>query len=198
MVRLSRSPSPANYTVDITPDFDGCRFVGTCTVVLAVAEPLTRLTCHGKDLAISAVQVAALGDTDAATTLSLAADAVSVDADLELVTVTLGAVPLPAGRYAVTYSYTAAITDDMSGFYRSRYTTADGSTAFLYSTQFETTFARRVFPCWDEPSFKVGPSQPARDSHPSIFVFCLSVGHTHTPFLFPDSRVDAQRSNGNT
>jgi aminopeptidase N len=42
----------------------------------------------------------------------------------------------------------------MAGFYRSRYTAANGEVRFMGSTQFEALDARRAFCCWDEPSVK--------------------------------------------
>src|SRR5262249_16135910 len=40
------------------------------------------------------------------------------------------------------------------GFYRSTFVAEDGSEQVIAVTQFESTDARRAFPCWDEPEFK--------------------------------------------
>ncbi|EFO13147.2 hypothetical protein LOAG_15383, partial [Loa loa] len=42
----------------------------------------------------------------------------------------------------------------MRGFYRSSYKDADGRECYLVATQFESTYARLAFPCWDEPIYK--------------------------------------------
>lgn len=42
----------------------------------------------------------------------------------------------------------------MKGFYRSKYFTATGEERYAGVTQFESTDARRCFPCWDEPAIK--------------------------------------------
>jgi puromycin-sensitive aminopeptidase len=50
--------------------------------------------------------------------------------------------------------FTGILNDELSGFYRSRYTMANGTEGYMAATQFEATDARRAFPCWDEPAAK--------------------------------------------
>ncbi len=50
--------------------------------------------------------------------------------------------------------FTGVLNDKLHGFYRSTYKGADGQDKPLASTQFESTDARRAFPCWDEPAIK--------------------------------------------
>ena len=45
------------------------------------------------------------------------------------------------------------INDSLVGFYRSKYT-SDNETKYLAVTQFEETYARQSFPCFDHPSKK--------------------------------------------
>ena len=46
------------------------------------------------------------------------------------------------------------LNDQLHGFYRSTYKDEAGVSHTIAATQFESTDARRGFPCWDEPAFK--------------------------------------------
>ncbi len=61
---------------------------------------------------------------------------------------------LTPGKYWLQIQFTGVLNDKLHGFYRSLYKGADGQDKPLASTQFESTDARRAFPCWDEPAFK--------------------------------------------
>eukprot|EP01084_Bolivina_argentea_P081049 146782_1 len=50
-------------------------------------------------------------------------------------------------------NYNGILRDDMKGFYISKYIYLN-TTIYNAVTQFESTDARRAFPCFDEPSFK--------------------------------------------
>lgn len=56
-------------------------------------------------------------------------------------------------EYQLRVEYTGILNDKMKGFYRSSY--KEGTlTKWLATTQFQSTDARRAFPCMDEPGFK--------------------------------------------
>ncbi|CAG9772411.1 unnamed protein product [Ceutorhynchus assimilis] len=51
-------------------------------------------------------------------------------------------------------NYTSRLSqDDMYGLYKTTYKT-NGKTTYMLGSQFQPTYARRVFPCKDEPSYK--------------------------------------------
>ena len=58
--------------------------------------------------------------------------------------------PLPAGKATLVLEYEAPFDDELAGLYRAK----DGDAWYVFS-QFEATDARRAFPCFDEPAFKV-------------------------------------------
>ena len=46
------------------------------------------------------------------------------------------------------------LTRGIVGFYKSKYTNARGEKIPIATSKFQPTYARRAFPCFDEPSFK--------------------------------------------
>jgi puromycin-sensitive aminopeptidase len=61
---------------------------------------------------------------------------------------------LTPGPWELRISFSGVLNDKLHGFYRSTYKDNNGHEKPLASTQFESTDARRAFPCWDEPAFK--------------------------------------------
>ena len=59
-----------------------------------------------------------------------------------------------AGNSTLHLEFTGILNDKLRGFYRSRFTDDDGVEHYIATTQFESTDARRAFPCFDEPDFK--------------------------------------------
>ena len=58
------------------------------------------------------------------------------------------------GSWQLHLQFAGILNDKLHGFYRSTYKDANGQEKMLASTQFESTDARRAFPCWDEPALK--------------------------------------------
>lgn len=56
--------------------------------------------------------------------------------------------------YTVDIKFSGNITNNLVGLYKTSYTDLAGNVRWLATTQFSTVYARTVFPCFDEPSFK--------------------------------------------
>src|SRR5262249_24854599 len=61
---------------------------------------------------------------------------------------------LTPGAWKLRLTFSGILNDKLHGFYRSTYKDVEGNDKLLASTQFESTDARRAFPCWDEPAAK--------------------------------------------
>ncbi|MBD3243908.1 MAG: hypothetical protein GF331_25170 [Chitinivibrionales bacterium] len=141
--RLSGEVVPHVYTLHFALDFGTFRFTGTQTTELEVRDPTTEIRLHCEDLDVTRVELlrngAAVGCSDACR-----------DGELRIVT----DIPLAPGTYELRCVFAGALGDDLSGFYRSRYVDAEGRDVYLATTQFEAPYARKAFPCFDEPHFK--------------------------------------------
>jgi puromycin-sensitive aminopeptidase len=138
--RLPQAVAPRSYRLTIEPDLEACTFRGAVEIDLEVRAATREITLNSLDLEI-------LEATAAGRRLD-----VSVDASKERATLLFPDPVKDAASVAIRFS--GVLSEQMRGFYRSRYTAADGSQRILGTTQFEATSARRAFPCFDEPAFK--------------------------------------------
>ncbi|MBM4395654.1 MAG: M1 family metallopeptidase [Deltaproteobacteria bacterium] len=144
--RLPTIATPRRYDLRIEPDLDRGTFAGSESVVVAVAEPVSELVMNSAGLAVRDASVrGASGHVPAA--------GIVEDADAERITIRFAA-PLAPGEWTLRLSFAGAFSKDLHGFYASTWTDESGRDHPLAATQFESTYARRAFPCWDEPAFK--------------------------------------------
>jgi aminopeptidase N len=139
--RLPKNVVPVSYEVAIVPDVDALRFTGTESVQLQFRA------------ATATVQFNSLNETLSQVLLDgRPVKSVTSSDEQQLTTVTLAG-PL-TGLHTLSFTYGGKIEALPQGLFAQKYTKPDGARAVLLSTQFEATDARRMFPCWDEPSFR--------------------------------------------
>ena len=61
---------------------------------------------------------------------------------------------LSEGQLILSLKYNGILNDKLRGFYHSTFTDNNGIKQSIATTQFESTDARRAFPCFDEPEYK--------------------------------------------
>ncbi len=144
--RLPTTVVPSHYDLELAPDLEAATFAGTAEVTLIVTEAVDELILHALDLEIAEAWLeGSEGERlDAPATF---------DTPSETVTLALSGTAEP-GAWTLHTRFTGVLNDKLVGFYRSTFTDDDGTTRTLACTQFESTHARRSFPCWDEPAFK--------------------------------------------
>lgn len=141
---------PKNYQLWLKPDLEKFTFQGQVCIQLEISKPARTITLHAADLEIKASNVSLWHFAEK---YPLMPQEVVFDQEAETATFVF-ATEFPAGRAMLDINYSGILNDKMAGFYRSKYTTADGQTKYLAVTQFEATDARRALPCWDEPARK--------------------------------------------
>ena len=138
--RLPTTVIPAHYTLQFAPDLKAATFTGQESIDVTLTKPTDHITLNALEIAFQSVTVSAAGKQQTAT--------VSLDPVKEQATFTFPD-KLPAGKATLSIAFTGILNDKLRGFYLSK--TSRRSYAV---TQFESTDARRAFPCFDEPAFK--------------------------------------------
>ena len=144
--KLPKEVVPVQYDLSLTPNIEERTFTGEETVAVDFKQAATRCVLNASDLAITSAQLSS-SDGD------LIKPTVALDADAQTCTLTFPA-EVPAGRYQLAFQFSGKINSDGGGLFASTYTGADGKPETMLCTQMEPTDARRMFPCWDEPSFR--------------------------------------------
>ena len=138
--RLPTVVAPTHYDLKFVVDLGRERFEGTETIRVQVAEPTTKVVLHAYEITFHEVTI---GAGTAAQPASVTLDEASQTATLTVPK------PLPKGATEIHVTYTGVLNTQLRGFYISK------TKLRKYAvTQFESTDARRAFPCFDEPAFK--------------------------------------------
>ncbi|HSX00134.1 MAG TPA: M1 family metallopeptidase [Patescibacteria group bacterium] len=148
--RLHTNFRPSNYKLTLNTDREKQSIAGTVHISgLKLGRPSQRITLHQKGLKISEASLIKhdkKGDSSipiARINLQNSYDEVRLHCD-EL---------LHAGQYTITIRFEAPIQDSMHGAYICNYE-VEGKKQQMVATQFESHYAREVFPCVDEPAAK--------------------------------------------
>jgi alanyl aminopeptidase len=167
-LRLPAGAVPTRYAVELWIDPSKDTFKGKVEIRISWKEESDTLWLNGKELAIeSASAVPATGPNEA-----IPAEASAAGADFVRIHFQRN---LPPGEYDVTLAYTGRLDlKDTEGLFRQR----EGGDWYVFS-QFESIFARRAFPCFDEPGFKV-PWQLALHVPKSLVAVSNTPVHSET------------------
>jgi puromycin-sensitive aminopeptidase len=144
--RLPKNVVPTNYAIELTPDLEKFTFSGHVAIEVDVLSPVSEVKINAKELEVSDFHAVNAGETRHNGT-------VSIDHDTEIATISFAG-KLGAGKWILHSTFTGTLNDKLKGFYRSIWTDAKGGKHTIATTQFESTDARRAFPCFDEPEFK--------------------------------------------
>jgi puromycin-sensitive aminopeptidase len=144
--RLPTTVTPERYELTLTPDLSNWTFAGEEKVSIQIHEPVREIALNAVELEIHAASLTRPDRT-------VLKGSVKLDSDNERATLSF-AETLPLASCELQIRFSGILNDKLHGFYRSTYKDANGHNKPLASTQFESTDARRAFPCWDEPAFK--------------------------------------------
>ncbi len=141
---------PSQYDLKITPDAEKLTFTGKVTVHLRkTGRPSQRITFHQHGLKISAATII---KKDKKGEHAIPVKRINNQNTLDEVRLHTDDM-LYSGEYVVTMDFSGVITKGMTGLYPC-YFNLDGKEHMLLATQFESHYARELFPCIDEPEAK--------------------------------------------
>ena len=137
--------TPIHYDIYLAPDLDNFIFIGEETIDLDFSKADSSITLHCAEIEVlkATVKVGKKETPSRRITYNKKAETVTISFPTKI----------PKGKAKLTLEFTGILNDKMRGFYRSRYE-HDGKTYHMGVTQFESTDARRAFPCVDEPARK--------------------------------------------
>jgi puromycin-sensitive aminopeptidase len=144
--RLPTTVTPERYEIRLTPDLSTWTFSGEEKVSIQIHEPVREIVLNAAELEFRSVSLKLQNGTVLQGRSQL--DSENEQANLSFPEA------VPVGRCELQVSFSGILNDKLHGFYRSTYKNFQGQEKPLASTQFESTDARRAFPCWDEPAFK--------------------------------------------
>ncbi len=135
--------TPVHYDIRLELDLETFTFVGSVGVDIEVHESTDTLVLNGAEVEIKSASL-----SNQATITEIA-----YDEKMERVVLSLDST-LEQGSYRLEIDHSGIINDQLRGLYRSVCRDADGQELPLATSQCQSTDARRIFPCWDEPDFK--------------------------------------------
>jgi puromycin-sensitive aminopeptidase len=144
--RLPDTVIPERYQIRLTPDLKAFTFAGEETIAVIVRKPVNEIVLNVAELQIHTVAITGVDGKTLQGTVTL-------DEALERATFHFPQAIAP-GPAHLSLTFSGILNDKLHGFYRSTYKDTQGNDKLLASTQFESTDARRAFPCWDEPAAK--------------------------------------------
>ncbi|XP_046435909.1 glutamyl aminopeptidase-like isoform X1 [Neodiprion fabricii] len=167
--RLPKDVKPIHYDLYLFPDLMKGTFKGNVTIAVDLSEIRDYICLHQKDLNIISTKVVTIGreknwEIEIQETYAVEKLETWVIAPKK---------EFQPGLYNVTLEFEGALQPDkIVGFYSSTYKDELKRTRSIATSKFEPTYARRAFPCFDEPGFKAEFSikvvQPAGDGYTTL------------------------------
>ena len=121
--RLPLTVTPEKYTITLTPDYkDYATFTGEVEILVTAKTNENTISLHYDNMTIESRTVTDIDDNE----LELVDDD-NYNSTTNIYTLTLSSGTFtPENQYKINIKYSGHLLDDMAGFYRSSYTTADG------------------------------------------------------------------------
>ena len=143
---LPKTSAPKRYEIKLDVDLENFSYVGTQTVEIQVLENTKSIFLNSLGIKISHASLITSDEESYNLSVEYFEDneRISLSSQNEI----------KKGDYKLYLEFNSEITNDLKGFYRSKFLTKEDEEKWIATTQFEPTSARNAFPCWDEPEYK--------------------------------------------
>ena len=143
---LPKTSSPKRYEIKLDIDLENFSYLGIQTVEIQVLENTKSIFLNSIGIKISHASLTASDKENN----NLSVEYFEDDERICLSSKN----EIKKGDYKLYLEFNSEITNDLKGFYRSKFLTKKDEEKWIATTQFEPTSARNAFPCWDEPEYK--------------------------------------------
>nr|POF17706.1 aminopeptidase 1 [Quercus suber] len=153
---------PLNYNIsifDLRPG-EPWDYQGTVDITVEIKRPIRSVTLNTLQLKLHSAEVfSEAGKTASSTKCS----SISYETETQRCRFEFDQELPQSPKAVISVAFQGTINNSMAGFYRSKYKPAvepaksvakDDEHHYMFSTQFESSDARRAFPCFDEPNLK--------------------------------------------
>lgn len=144
--RLEKYALPEKYEIFLEPDLENEKFSGSEFIDLSINESTNQIKLNSIGLDITNSK---LLDKDGNEFIP----EIKFDKEHEIVEFNFKN-EIDNGKYKLYLEFSGVLNNSLRGFYMSTYKDPNGKSHKIGTTQFESTDARRAFPCFDEPEFK--------------------------------------------
>ncbi|XP_078000487.1 aminopeptidase N-like [Glandiceps talaboti] len=152
--RLPENIKPSRYDLNfkIEPSTNGGNFSGSVSIQAKCTENTQYIILHVSFLTIDAVQVSV---TDQQSNRNMDIKKQFEFDRLQYYVIEMEEMLTADTDYVISIGdFRGNIQSDLMGLYMSPYKDSDGDSRHIIATQFSPFFARKLFPCFDEPSMK--------------------------------------------
>ncbi|XP_043485212.1 aminopeptidase Q-like [Leptopilina heterotoma] len=149
--RLPENVIPKSYKLFLNPDITAKvgTFNGNVSIRIDVLSTTNNITLHASNLIVDIAHTTLKNGIDEFLPIS---QRMVLSTEFLIINFIDDLLP---GVYELNLKFKGYIHDhQLYGLFRSSYTNERDLKIFYALTHFEPTFARQVFPCWDEPAFK--------------------------------------------
>lgn len=159
---LSSDVKPSNYAISLFDLKAGepWTYQGTCSIDLEIKKSTSSISLNTHELKVHSAEVSFEAGKSAS---SLKASKTEYDVKNQRCTFSFDQELPQSPKAVLTISFEGTMNNHMAGFYRSAYkptveaskgVAKDAENHYMFSTQFESSDARRAIPCFDEPNLK--------------------------------------------